>query len=81
MLLSDLKKKEVVNICDGKKLGYICDVVVDISACRLDAIVVPGSFNFFSCFFKQKDVIIPWSKIRKFGDDVILVDAGERLQR
>ncbi len=77
MTFSDLKHKEVINVCDGRRLGCVCDVIIDIRSCRLDAIIVPGSFNIFACFQKQKNVIIPWSKIHKLGDDVILVDAGE----
>ena len=77
MTFSDFKKKEVINVCDGRRMGCVCDILIDLHSCRLEAIVVPGSFSLFSCFQKQKNVIIPWNKIRKLGDDVILVDAGE----
>lgn len=77
MTFTDLKRKEVINVSDGRRLGYVCDIIIDIHSCRLDAIIVPGCFSLLACFQKQKNIIIPWNKIRKLGDDVILVDAGE----
>ena len=29
---TDLRQKEVVNLCDGKRLGCICDVIIDCRA-------------------------------------------------
>ena len=70
----DLRAKEVVNICDGKRLGNIIDIVFDSCCARITGIVVPGERNFF-CFFKNcVDIFIPFNKIRKIGRDVILVE-------
>ncbi|MBR2860629.1 MAG: YlmC/YmxH family sporulation protein [Clostridia bacterium] len=80
MTFTDLKRKEVINVSDGKRLGCVCDVIIEINTCRIDAIIVPGSFNLL-CLQKPKSIIIPWNKIRKLGDDVILVDAGEVCPR
>lgn len=77
MTFSDFKKKEVINVCDGRRMGCVCDLLIDIHSCRIDGIVVPGNFGLLSCLQKQKNVVIPWNKIHKLGDDVILVDAGE----
>lgn len=44
--LSELKQKEVVNLCDGKRLGCICDVVIDECHGRIDCIIVPGQSGF-----------------------------------
>ncbi len=77
MTFTDLKRKEVINICDGRRLGCVCDVIIETNTCRINAIIVPGSFSMLNCFQKPKNIIIPWNKIRKLGDDVILVDAGE----
>lgn len=77
MNFSDLKRKEVINVTDGRRLGMICDIIIDINNCRLEAIIVPGCFSLANMFQKQRNIIIPWCNIRKLGDDVILVDAGE----
>lgn len=73
--LTDLTEKQVVNVCDGRILGYIVDFKVDICNGRLTAIILPGESGFFG-FKKCTDVIIPWEKICKIGKDAIIVDIG-----
>ena len=73
---SDLKLKEVVNVLDGKRLGNITDIEIDIETGQLTAIVVPGFARFMGLFGRSEDVVIPWDKITKIGLDVILVEAG-----
>ena len=71
---SDLKVKEVININDGKRLGAITDIEIDIESGRLTAIVVPGPGKFLGFFGRNEDIVIPWDKINKIGADVILVE-------
>lgn len=73
--ISTLTEKQVVNLCDGKILGYIVDFKVDICGGYITAIVLPGETSFFG-FKKCTDIIIPWNKICKIGDDAIIVDIG-----
>lgn len=73
---SDLKLKEVINVIDGKRLGAITDIEIDIETGRLTAIVVPGQGRFLGFFGRNEDMIIPWDKINKIGMDVILVEAA-----
>ncbi len=70
----ELRTKEVVNICDGKKLGNIVDIVFNSCTCKITGIVVPGERSFFSFIKSNPDVFIPFCKIRKIGKDVILVE-------
>lgn len=69
---TDLRDKEVINVCDGKRLGYISDVEFDVCEGRICAIVVPGECNILG-FSKGEDIVIPWDKIERIGDDTILV--------
>lgn len=73
--VSDLKMKEVINIIDGKRLGAITDIEIDVESGKLTAIVVPGNGKFLGLFGRNEDVVIPWEKINKIGFDVILVEA------
>jgi YlmC/YmxH family sporulation protein len=73
---SDLKLKEVINTIDGKRLGGITDIEIDIESGKLVAIVVPGNGKFLGLFGRNEDVVIPWDKISKIGYDVILVEAA-----
>ena len=70
----ELRIKEVVNVCDGKRLGNIVDMVFDTTCARVTGIVVPGEKSFFSLFKSNNDIFIPYNKIRKIGKDVILVE-------
>lgn len=69
-----LKCKEVVNICDGCRLGYVCDVEVDCKSGKLISIIVPGPGRCFGLLGRHEEYVIPWCDIRQIGDDIILVD-------
>ncbi len=69
---SDLCEKEVVNLCDGQKIGYVCDLSFDECA-RVMAIYVAPIGKFFSCK-RKKPICIPWDRIQRLGEDVILVN-------
>lgn len=71
---SDFRQKEVINIRDGRRLGIIIDMEFDLQAGRITAIVVPGPSKLMGFLKGDKDYVIPWEKIKKIGDDVILVD-------
>ena len=70
-----LKNKEVINIFDGKSLGFVSDIEVDLEKGVIDGIVIPGTRGFMGFFSRgDTDTVIKWEKVRTVGDDVILVD-------
>lgn len=73
--MTNLTEKQVINICDGRILGYVTDFKIDPCDGRLTAIIVPGEGGFFS-LKRCADIVIPWEKICKIGKDTILVDIG-----
>ncbi|ANE47379.1 YlmC/YmxH family sporulation protein [Paenibacillus swuensis] len=73
MKISDFQTKDVINIVDGKKLGQISDLELDLRQGRIDSIVVPNSSKFFGMFGGGTDLVIPWRNIVKIGADVVLV--------
>lgn len=82
MKISDFQTKDVINIVDGKKLGQISDLELDLRQGRIDSIVVPNHSRFFGFFGGGTDVIIPWRHIVKIGTDVVLVKLEDtRLYR
>ena len=71
----DFKHKEVVNITDGKRLGYVQDVCADLESGIITSIIVPGGNNKLLCMFSNSnDIVIPWQNIKCIGDDLILVE-------
>lgn len=75
MSFSDLKQKDVINICDGRKLGKPIDLILNESAC-VEALVVPSGNGGVLGFLRpdREGCIIPWRRVRQIGDDVILVE-------
>ncbi len=71
---TEFKNKEVINIRDGRRLGYVCDVEIDVCQGVLKSIVVPGSGKWFPWSSGQKDIVIYWEQIKIIGEDIILVD-------
>ena len=70
----DFKHKEVINITDGKRLGFVQDVNADLETGTITSIIVPGSTRLISFFSSSNDIIIPWQNIKCIGDDIILVE-------
>ena len=72
--LTQLQCKEVICVNDGTRLGFICDVVVEVPQGEICAIVVPGPCRFFGLVGRADDYVIPWCKICRIGPDIVLVD-------
>lgn len=71
----DFKHKEVVNINDGKRLGFVQDVCADLETGAITYIIVPGEKSKFLNVFKTNNgITIPWKNIKCIGEDIILVD-------
>lgn len=71
--VSDFRQKEVINIRDGKRLGFIYDMEFNPDTGLVEAMMVPSG-RLLGMFSKEKDYVIPWNKIQKIGNDIILVD-------
>jgi len=69
-----MKQKEVINIYDGCRFGYVCDVEIDIVAGCIVAIIVPGPAKVFGMFGREQEYKIPWCSIKQIGEDIILVE-------
>ena len=70
----DMKQKEVINSNDGIRLGFISDIEVDLDQGKLLKVIVPGPAKLFGMFGREKEYQIPWERIKKIGEDIILVD-------
>ncbi len=74
MRIGDMKHKEIINILDGSRLGYICDVEIDWSQGKVKTLIVPGPGKVMGLFGRELEYIIPWENIKKIGEDTILVE-------
>lgn len=70
--LDDMRKKEVIDIATGERMGFVSDVRIDIENCRAVDFAVCGKFGLLSPFGRD-GVRIPFSDIKTVGEDIILV--------
>lgn len=73
--LCSLRDREVISSCDGKRLGFVCDVEIDICTGRVCALIIPGDIKLL-LFSRCADICIPWECVERIGKDVILVNSS-----
>ena len=70
----DFKQKEVVSLNEGKILGFVVDVQADFITGEINSIIVAKTGKLFGNIMGKNNLTIPWEKIKKIGEDVILVE-------
>lgn len=70
----EMREKEVINICDGKRLGCVVDLLIDRCGGCIEALVLPGPGKICGFLGYDAEYIIPFECIRKIGPDIILVE-------
>ena len=71
---SALRCKEVINVADGCRLGYVNDLEIDTDCGKILSVIIPGPCRFLGLSGREDDYVIPWHCIRRIGEDIILVD-------
>lgn len=77
--IAELRYKEVISVEDGSRFGYVGDMEVDLDSGQVRALVVPGRLRLFGLLGREEDQYIPWSAVRRFGEDIILVEQASEL--
>ncbi|MCL2285158.1 MAG: YlmC/YmxH family sporulation protein [Firmicutes bacterium] len=72
MRMYDLRQKEIINLSDGARYGFVSDLEIDTSG-KILALIVPGPGRVLGVFGREQEYRIPWEMINKIGDDIILV--------
>ncbi|GFN24064.1 hypothetical protein TAMC210_23820 [Thermanaeromonas sp. C210] len=49
--VSELRLRDVINVVDGRRLGLIKDVEIDVEEGRIKALILPGQTGKFLFFF------------------------------
>ncbi len=74
--VAELRQREVINVIDGRRLGMIKDIDLDLEAGLVKSLIVPGLISkFLFIFGRHEDLVIPWVNVVKVGVDVILVES------
>ncbi len=74
MRIYDFRQKEVINLADGARLGYVFDAEIDKENGTIKALIIPGQGKVLGLFGKDNEYVIPWEKIQKIGDDIVLIN-------
>ena len=72
--IGDLRWKEVINVNDGTRYGYVGDAEVDVGTGQIRALIVPGRLRWFGLLGREPEQVFPWSAVKRFGEDLILVE-------
>jgi YlmC/YmxH family sporulation protein len=71
--ITDLKNKEIINVADGARLGFVSDVEFDPINGKIISLIIPGPYKFLGILGKENDIVVPWEKIEKIGEDLIII--------
>ncbi|MCM3569144.1 YlmC/YmxH family sporulation protein [Neobacillus mesonae] len=71
--ISEFQIKDVVNVSDGRRLGNIGDIEINLNTGKIEAVVISGNGRMLGFFGKEEEIVIPWKNIIKIGQDVVLV--------
>jgi len=77
MKISEFQIKDVVSVSNGKRLGNIYDLEINVTTGKIEAIIIQGNAKVMGLFGRDNDIVIPWKQIVKIGTDVILVRHNE----
>lgn len=74
MKLSELQRKDIINIKDGKKVGRIIDVEFDPTNGYMIKFVIEKTHFVRNLLNNSEELSIKFTQIKKLGEDVILID-------
>ena len=77
MRICELRDKEVINICSGKRLGCIVDVEINVCTGEVEAVIIPGPGKICGFLGTDCEYVIPFACIRKVGPDIVIVEIQE----
>ena len=72
--IAELRWKEVVDVQNGSRFGYVEDLEVDLESGQVRALVLPGRRRLFGLLGREEDRVFPWEAVRRFGAGTILVE-------
>ena len=77
MRYKEFREKEVINVANGKCLGYICDIEIDENTGCICAIYIPGPGKIGGILCRDSCFCIEYRCIVRIGPDIILVNCPD----
>ena len=80
MRISDIMEKEIINVKNGKKLGFITDIDLDVENGKVSSYSITGSSGNFFSRGAEIDTVF-WRDILRIGCDTIIVSIGSNFDK
>ena len=80
MRISDIMEKEIINVKNGKKLGFITDIYLDVENGKVSSFSITGSSGNFFSRGAEIDTVF-WRDILRIGCDTIIVSIGSNFDK
>ena len=74
MRLSDLQRKDIVNINDGRIIGRVIDADINEKDGTIMSLIIEKNKYLKNIFSSESEVTIRFEQIKKLGSDVILIE-------
>ena len=74
MRICELRQKEVINIRDCQRIGFVVDVEFDPCTGQICQLIIPGQGKWGGLFGRDTEYTIGWKCVRQIGTDIVLVD-------
>lgn len=78
MRIYEIRQKEVINIVNCQKIGFVCDINFDPKSGCIESLIVPGPCKLWGVLGRDQEYIIPFCQVKHIGPDVILVEIEEK---
>lgn len=75
--LEEIRKKEVIDLTTGERLGYIDDIRFDTETSEITSLVIYGGKRLFGLMQREEDYEIPCSAVEVIGSETILVRSND----
>ena len=72
--IAQMRYKEVISLSDGTRFGFVDDMEVDLDSGKVRRLIIPGRRRLFGLLGREEDISIPWEQVKRFGEDIILVE-------
>lgn len=75
--LAELRNKEIINIRNGARMGYVDDIEFDTDDSMIKSFIIYGRTRFFGLLGRDDDIILTCDDIEIVGVDTVLISADE----
>ncbi|CEH35485.1 YlmC/YmxH family sporulation protein [Romboutsia lituseburensis] len=77
--VSDIMEKEIINVKNGKRMGFITDIDMDTNEGKIMSFTITGDLGRGIFSRNGEGQVIFWNDIIKIGCDTIIVNIGSEL--